>query len=189
MTLALGQKEPAELPWKKSLPGLFSACWVFKGTILMFGNTLFPVWHELIDSALKEKQSLVKPFPPGSTTTHVIEFNQSRRANTRIMPEQELNVTWQKKVGLDFWEVEALALLSSSGQNAPWGFRHKVVNDAQTTQGRQSRSWAENSRKFEKQLFKVVFWSSLSVRNPSRSDKLAKMYHNLASVCIMFRSS
>lgn len=33
-----------------------------------------------------------------------------------------------------FLEVEAPVLLSSSGQNAPWGSRLEVVNDAKTTQ-------------------------------------------------------
>lgn len=63
--------------------------------------------RELINSALEEKWSLVKPFPPGSTTTHEIEFNQGRRVNTGIVPEQEVNVTWQKKVD-DFWRSKPL---------------------------------------------------------------------------------
>lgn len=106
---AFGQREPAELPEKKVYQDYLAHAEYSKEQYACLATLCSLACRELINSALKEKLSLVKPFPPGSTTTHEIEFNQGRRVNTGIMPEQEVNVTWQKKIGLhDFWRSKPL---------------------------------------------------------------------------------
>lgn len=165
---------------EKSLPGPFSARWVFKGTIRMFGNTLFPClsWTNQLCSERKMKSG--EAF---STRLYNNSWNwvQSRETGEHGDYAGAGSKCDLAEEGWWFLEVEAPVWLSSSGQNAPWGSRLEVVNDAKTTQ---DDSWSpkvdkvvvkpKSSRKFEKQPFVVVFRSSLNVKNPSSSDKLAK---------------
>lgn len=148
----------------------------------MFGNTLFPCLSWTNQLCSERKMKSIEAF---STRLYNNSWNwvQSREtgelgdyagAGSKCDLAEEGWTPW-------FLEVEAPVWLSSSGQNAPWGSRLEVVNDAKTTQ---EDSWSpkvdkvvvkpKSSRKFEKQPFVVVFRSSLNVKNPSSSDKLAK---------------